>query len=104
MKEAPVRWLNAPPEFAEARSHAPIRPPPGTAMGRLAATKQIVHQERTHQILQHILTKTSNDHDKPRTPTPPHVLGMKRADYIAYLRKTRAFPRTLRRIQGLDNE
>ena len=33
---------NVPAGFAEARSRDPI-PPPGTAMGRLASTKQIVH-------------------------------------------------------------
>ncbi len=34
---------NAPPAFVEARKRRPIRPPPDTALGRLAITKQVAH-------------------------------------------------------------
>jgi GAF domain-containing protein len=34
---------NAPPTYADARKHAPLRPGPGSGLGRLAATKQVVH-------------------------------------------------------------
>src|SRR5262249_37773366 len=34
---------NAPPVSAEIRKHGPIRPGPGTGLGRLAETRQVVH-------------------------------------------------------------
>src|SRR5262249_61932951 len=34
---------NAPPAYVEARTRELIRPPPDTMLGRLAATKQVVH-------------------------------------------------------------
>jgi len=34
---------NAPPAYVEARTRELIRPPPDTALGRVAATKQVVH-------------------------------------------------------------
>jgi signal transduction histidine kinase/DNA-binding response OmpR family regulator len=34
---------NAPPAYVEARMHELIRPPPDATLGRLAATKQVVH-------------------------------------------------------------
>jgi GAF domain-containing protein len=38
-----VAMHNAPPTYADARKHAPLRPGPGSGLGRLAATKQVVH-------------------------------------------------------------
>src|SRR5262245_45050728 len=34
---------NAPPAFVEARKRQPVRPPPDSALGRLAITKQVAH-------------------------------------------------------------
>jgi two-component system NtrC family sensor kinase len=34
---------NAPPAYADARKHAPLHPGPGSGLGRLAATKKMVH-------------------------------------------------------------
>src|SRR5262245_22491653 len=38
-----VATHNAPPAYVEARTRELIRPPPDTMLGRLAATKQVVH-------------------------------------------------------------
>jgi class 3 adenylate cyclase len=38
-----VATYNAPPAFAEARTRAPLRPPPDAPLGRVAATKQVAH-------------------------------------------------------------
>src|SRR6516162_7513921 len=38
-----VATHNAPPAYVEARTRELIRPPPDTILGRLAATKQVVH-------------------------------------------------------------
>jgi signal transduction histidine kinase len=38
-----VATHNAPPAYAAARKRAPLRPPPDAPLGRLAATKQVVH-------------------------------------------------------------
>jgi GAF domain-containing protein/ActR/RegA family two-component response regulator len=38
-----VATHNAPPAYVEARMHELIRPPPDATLGRLAATKQVVH-------------------------------------------------------------
>jgi signal transduction histidine kinase/putative methionine-R-sulfoxide reductase with GAF domain len=38
-----VATHNAPPAFAEARTRAPLRPPPDAPLGRVAATKQTAH-------------------------------------------------------------
>jgi class 3 adenylate cyclase len=38
-----VATLNSPPAFAEARRNSPFRPGPGTANGRMLATKSVVH-------------------------------------------------------------
>src|SRR5262245_32453439 len=39
----PVAIHNAPPVYAEIRKRGPIRPGPGTGLGRLAETRQVVH-------------------------------------------------------------
>jgi signal transduction histidine kinase len=38
-----VATHNAPPAYAAARKRAPLRPPPDAPLGRLAATKQVIH-------------------------------------------------------------
>jgi two-component system, NtrC family, sensor kinase len=38
-----VATHNAPPTYAAARKRAPLRPPPDAPLGRLAATKQVIH-------------------------------------------------------------
>jgi GAF domain-containing protein len=38
-----VAMHNAPPGYAEARTREPLRPPPDAPLGRVAATKQVVH-------------------------------------------------------------
>ncbi|MCE3258089.1 MAG: Adenylate cyclase [Nitrobacter vulgaris] len=38
-----VAMHNAPPAYAEARRRAPVRPRPGTGLGQVAITKQVVH-------------------------------------------------------------
>jgi GAF domain-containing protein len=38
-----VATHNAPPAYVEARTRELVRPPPDTMLGRLAATKQVVH-------------------------------------------------------------